>query len=49
VINHPADIIYKTVIFLQLWRPMFKGLEREGLVWMERELRELYASMKPRS
>jgi hypothetical protein len=49
VINHPADIIYKTVIFLQLWRPKFKGLEREGLVWMESELRELYSSMKPRS
>ncbi|KAK1669324.1 hypothetical protein QYE76_057483 [Lolium multiflorum] len=49
VINHPADFIYKTVIFLQLWRPKFKGLEREGLCWMERELRELYVSMKPRS
>jgi hypothetical protein len=49
VINHPADIIYKTVIFLQLWRPKFKGLERERLVWMESELRELYSSMKPRS
>jgi hypothetical protein len=49
VINHPTNIIYKTVIFLQLWRPKFKGMERKGLNWMERELRELYASMKPRS
>jgi hypothetical protein len=48
-INHPADFIYKCVIFLQLWRPKFKGREKEGLCWMERELRELYASMKPRS
>jgi hypothetical protein len=48
VISHPADIIFKTIIFLQLWRPKFKDREREGLSWMERELRELYASMKPR-
>ncbi|XP_051229193.1 uncharacterized protein [Lolium perenne] len=48
IINHPADFIYKFVIFLQLWRPKFKGMEKEGLCWMERKLRELYASMKPR-
>jgi hypothetical protein len=49
IINHPADFIYKILIFLQLWRPKFKGMEKEGLSWMERELRELYTSMKPRS
>jgi hypothetical protein len=47
VISHPADIINKSVIFLQLWRPKFKDRERDGLSWMERELRELYASIKP--
>ncbi|KAK1692748.1 hypothetical protein QYE76_009445 [Lolium multiflorum] len=33
----------------ELWRPKFKGKEKEGLGWMEHELRELYTSMKPRS
>jgi hypothetical protein len=47
VLNHPADLIYKIIIFLQLWSIKFKSLEKEGLSWMVRELRELYVAMKP--
>jgi hypothetical protein len=47
LISNPADIIYKTIIFLQLWSLKAKGREKEGLSWMARELRELYVQLKP--
>jgi hypothetical protein len=46
-ISNPADIIYKTIIFLQLWGIKFKSREKEKLSWMVRELRELYVILKP--
>jgi hypothetical protein len=46
-ISNPADIIYKTIIFLQLWSLKAKAREKEGLSWMARELRELYVQLKP--
>ncbi|KAK1693140.1 hypothetical protein QYE76_009837 [Lolium multiflorum] len=49
IINHPADVLYKIVILLQLWSTKFKGRDKEGLTWMANELRELYASMRPRN
>jgi hypothetical protein len=49
IINHPADVLYKTVILLQLWSSRFKGRDKEGLAWMADQLRELYASMRPRN
>jgi hypothetical protein len=47
VISNPADIIYKIIIFLQLWSPKYKSREREGLSWMAQELRKLYVQLKP--
>lgn len=46
-ISNPADIIYKTIIFLQLWSLKFKSREKEGLSWMARKLKELYVALKP--
>jgi hypothetical protein len=46
-IANPADIIYKIIIFLQLWSLKSKAREKEGLSWMARELRELYVQLKP--
>jgi hypothetical protein len=39
VLNHPADIIYKNVIFLEFWSLKFKAMEKQNLNWMARELR----------
>jgi hypothetical protein len=47
IIANPADIVYKIIIFLQLWSLKCKSREKEGLSWMARELRELYASLRP--
>ena len=44
-ISNPADIIYKPIIFLQLWSLKFKSRENEGLSWMARELRDLYMQL----
>jgi hypothetical protein len=44
--NHPADIIYKMTIFLQLWSKHSKSRDQEGLCWMINELRELYFSAR---
>jgi hypothetical protein len=46
-IANPADIIFKIIIFLQLWSLRCKPREKEGLSWIARELRELYAALKP--
>jgi hypothetical protein len=47
VINHPANVIFKTALFLQLWSGMAKTGDREGLRWLENKLRELYAAVRP--
>jgi hypothetical protein len=47
LISNPADILYKIIIFLQLWSLKAKAREKEGLSWMARELRELYVQLKP--
>jgi hypothetical protein len=47
VINHPANVIFKTAIFLQLWTVKAKESDQEGLRWLENKLRELYAAVRP--
>jgi hypothetical protein len=34
MINHPANVLFKTAIFLQLWTVKAKSSNREGLLWM---------------
>ena len=46
-LSHPADIIYKTIIFLQLWKLNTKAQDKEGLDWMASELRAVYLSCAP--
>jgi hypothetical protein len=47
VMNHPANIIFKTCIFLQLWTVKAKAGDMEDLIWLASEPRELYASVRP--
>jgi hypothetical protein len=42
-LKHPTDVIFKIVIFVQLWVPK----DKERLEWMAGELKKLYASMAP--
>jgi hypothetical protein len=44
--NHPSDIIFKTMLFLQLWSINSKRRDQEGLCWMINELRELYSASR---
>jgi hypothetical protein len=46
-LKHPTDVIFKIVIFLQLWVPSSKPKDKERLEWMAGELKKLYASMAP--
>ena len=46
-LSHPADIIYKTIIFLQLWKLNTKAQDKEGLDWMTSELRAVNLSCAP--
>jgi hypothetical protein len=36
--KHPANIIFKTMLFLQLWKPLAKPLDRP---WIEHAIAEL--------
>ena len=47
VINHPADIIFKTLLFLQLWIPTLKLQDKEGARWMLGELRKTHVMCRP--
>jgi hypothetical protein len=47
VINHPANVIFKTAIFIQLWSGKAKPSDRDGLRWLENKLRELYTAVRP--
>ena len=46
LINQPADVIYKTIIFLQLWTLNAKAQDRDELERMVGELRLLHAANK---
>ena len=43
IINHPADIIFISMIFLQAWIPPLKAQDKEGASWLVAKLRELHA------
>ena len=47
-VNHPADIIFKTMIFLQAWIPPLKSQDKEGARWLVAKLRELHSECLPR-
>ena len=47
VVKHPADIIFKTMVFLQAWLPPLRSLDKEGASWLVAKLRELHASCLP--
>jgi hypothetical protein len=45
VISKPANLLYKTVVFLQLWTPLAKPQDRANLLEMARQLRLLHADV----
>jgi hypothetical protein len=45
-INHPSAIIFKTMIFLQLWSINSKTRDQAGICWMINQLREIYVSTR---
>jgi hypothetical protein len=47
VIRQPADVIFKTLIFLQLWELTAKPRDKSSLKWMVRRLREFHAACVP--
>jgi hypothetical protein len=47
IIWHPADVIFKTLMFLQLWVPTAKAKDQASLRWLISELRKLYATIAP--
>jgi hypothetical protein len=49
MINYPANVIFKTAIFLQCCTVKATPSDREGLRWMENKPRELYAAVRPRT
>jgi hypothetical protein len=45
VISKPANLLFKTIVFLQLWTPLAKAQDRANLLEMARQLRLLRAGM----
>jgi hypothetical protein len=43
LIKHPADIIFKTLVFLQLWTPSARSRDQPSLRWLSVELKKLHA------
>jgi hypothetical protein len=48
LIKHPADIIFKTLMFLQLWTPTARSRDQPSLRWLSDELKKLHAVHSPR-
>jgi hypothetical protein len=48
LIKHPADVIFKTLVFLQLWTPAAKPRDQPSLRWLSVELKKLHAVHAPR-
>jgi hypothetical protein len=46
-VKQPADIIFKTLIFFQLWTPLAKEKDKGALEWLGCELRRQHASLLP--
>jgi hypothetical protein len=44
VMRHPADVIFKTMLFLQLWLPLARPLDRGWIRGMTHELKLLHAA-----
>ena len=45
--NHPADIMFKMALFLQVWINLAKPQNSEKLLLVARGLREIYFSLAP--
>jgi hypothetical protein len=46
--NHPANIIFKTILFLQMWMPLAKPLDQPWIEHAIAELKLLHAASNPR-
>ena len=46
-VNHSADIIYKSMIFLQTWLRPLKWQDKVGARWLVAKLRELHSNCLP--
>ena len=49
VLRHPADLIFKMLMFLQFWARLSKEREQVALQAVAGDLKALYASLAPRS
>jgi hypothetical protein len=47
LIRHPSDVIFKTLVFLQLWIPTSRVKDQPSLRWLCYELKKLHASSVP--
>jgi hypothetical protein len=45
VISKPANLLYKTIVILQLWAPLAKPQDKANLLEMIRQLRLTHAGM----
>ena len=45
--KHPADIIYKMTMFLQVWANLSKQQDKERLLLVVRDLKEIYSNLAP--
>ena len=48
VMRHPADLIYKILMFLQCWMGLSKERDRDALQAVVGELKAIYTSLPPR-
>ena len=49
VLKHPSDLVYKFMMFLQMWAQLSKEQDMEVLLDMAGGLKAIYSELKPRS
>ena len=49
VLRHPADLLFKMLMFIQCWARLSKDRDQAALLEMAGELRAIYASLAPSS
>jgi hypothetical protein len=47
LIRNPSDMIFKTLVFLQLWTPTTRSKNQPSLKWLNGELKKLHAENSP--
>ena len=45
--KHPADIIFKLIMFTQVWANLAKEQDKEALLMLANGLRAIYRSITP--